>query len=177
MSTTYPTKQAASKLNLTDNTIRNWSAIYGNFLSEQARPGNGSERRFTETDVTILEYIKQLKADGLREGDIKQRLSETSFAEQEVMAPSQLEVNDAALGVHEAEDAPLVAQNGPDSMAALITALDAINALRNDVETLKGAKVQNQRMLRDAVFVFMAGFVAALVLMLLVIVVVDLWVK
>ena len=118
-----------------------------------------------------------MKTEGLREVDIKQRLSETTFTEQELIAPAQSRVNEAALRVHEVTEAPLVAQNSPETTAALITALNAINSLRNDVEALKQAKVNDRRLVRDTMFLVLAGAVGALVIVLIIIVVVDLWVK
>jgi DNA-binding transcriptional MerR regulator len=89
MSANYPTKYAANRLNVTTNTVRNWSEQYAEYLSLSAQPGQQSERRFTEKDLTVLEYIKQLRSEGLKESEIKQRLAETRFADVEVLSPSE----------------------------------------------------------------------------------------
>lgn len=85
MTTSYATKQAADRLQISPNTLRNWSDAYGDHLSEAARPGTQPERRFTEHDLTILEYIKQLRAEGMEKDQIRQRLGETQFADVEVL--------------------------------------------------------------------------------------------
>ena len=87
MTTSYATKQAADKLQVSPNTLRNWSDAYGDYLSESARPGTQPERRFTERDITILEYIKQLRGENMEKDQIRQRLGETRFADVEVLEP------------------------------------------------------------------------------------------
>src|SRR4051812_37278140 len=99
MPNTYAAKQAATKLNVTATTVRNWSERFGAFLSASARPGTQPERRFTEKDLTILEYVKQLKAEGFREEAIRERLAETTFQDTEVIEESATTHNIAQLSL------------------------------------------------------------------------------
>jgi len=108
------TKQVATRLNVTTNTVRNWSEIYAERLSESARPGAASERRFSERDITIFEYIQRLKSEGLREGDIKERLKETTFTESEVLTLAQSPAKAGEPVAHETQ----LSVNAPNALAS-----------------------------------------------------------
>jgi DNA-binding transcriptional MerR regulator len=162
MQATCATKQAASRLNVTANTIRNWSDIYGAFLSENARPGAQPERRFSEHDITILEYIKRLKSEGLKEGEIKDRLGETAFAESEVLTPAQPTHNAAQLSADDGTLQPYRDALGlPDGAPAAIVALDVINTLQRRVEAVEVSTQAAKQSQRDYVQGLALGFLAA----------------
>jgi len=140
MPANYPTKYTANRLNVTTNTVRNWSEQYADYLSASARPGQQSERRFTERDLTVFEYIKQLRSEGLKEDEIKQRLSETSFADTEVLSSSENALQEAASAA--------LAQTSPDvttATPALIVALDDLERRFEALERSVGKSQQNQR--------------------------------
>lgn len=122
---TYTTKQTADKLNVTTNTIRNWSSIYGDHLADSARPKGAGERRFTDRDITVLEYIKTLKSEGLREEQIKQRLNETSFSAAEIVDDAQLMTNAAQL-----PEAPVTPVTSPvEASTVLLTLQDVLRRI------------------------------------------------
>ena len=75
-SATRSTAEVAQALGVSITTIQNWSFQFAPYLSEAARPGPGLERRFTEQDVNLLAYIKQLRNDGLQAKQIRLRLAE-----------------------------------------------------------------------------------------------------
>lgn len=161
MTETYATKQAATKLNVTATTVRNWSEHYGAFLSETARPGYQPERRFTERDLTVLEYIKQLKTEGRRDAEVKQRLSETKFQDVEIIEPAPMALNVAQLSI---EAQPSVQESPSNDFAALM----ALNDLRSEITAkfaaLEQTKEETKRnRQRDTLF-FALGLTAGIVL-------------
>lgn len=161
MTETYATKQAATKLNVTATTVRNWSEHYGAFLSETARPGYQPERRFTEKDLTVLEYIKQLKTEGRRDAEVKQRLSETEFQDVEIIEPSPIMPNVAQLSV---DARPAVQESPSNDFAALV----ALNNLRSEItakfEALEQTKEETNRNRQRDTLIFLLGFTAGILL-------------
>ena len=64
-----------------------------------------------------------------------------------------------------------------DVLLAMQRQIEALAGLPAEIEALKAAKVNDRRLVRDAVFLVLAGVVRALVIVLIIIVVVDLWAK
>src|SRR5436190_7158524 len=95
MTPTLATTQAAIKLQVSPNTLRNWSEQYSAFLSATARPGTLPERRFTDKDLTVLTYIKQLRSEGMEKPQIIERLNETHFQDAELLAPEAITLQEA----------------------------------------------------------------------------------
>lgn len=157
MTDTYATKQAATKLNVTATTVRNWSENYGAFLSETARPGYQPERRFTEKDLTVLEYIKQLKTEGRRDAEVKQRLSETKFQDVEIIEPAPMTLNVAQLSI-EAQPAP---QEAPSRDLATIVAL---NDLQTQIKVLERIQEEVKRSRQRDFLLVMMGVVIGVLL-------------
>lgn len=120
MPTTKTTKEAAQVLGVSVGTLRNWSDQYAGSLGETARPGHQPERRFADKDLTVLTYIKQLRAEGLQAEQIRERLAETTFQDVEILQqqttiegdkPQQTTAIDlpTAQGLQHSTPAPLVA--------------------------------------------------------------------
>src|SRR5690242_7556523 len=123
MTTNYATKQAADKLQVSPNTLRNWSDAYGDHLSESARPGTQPERRFTERDLTVLEYIKQLRGEGMEKDQIRQRLGETQFTDVELLeAPTTMLQAPTETGIAPSTEPPETLQ-APQLPAVLLEAV------------------------------------------------------
>ena len=134
MPATLATKQAATRLQVSPNTLRNWSEQYRDFLSATAQPGVQPERRFTEQDVTILTYIKQLRSEGMKEPEIIERLHETTFSAVEVLEPPSEALQPAPISV----EAPSPAQESLQPAPAALVALDDLrNEFRASIESLR----------------------------------------
>lgn len=159
MPTNYATKPAANKLQISPNTLRNWSDQYSTFLSESARPGHKPERRFTDKDLTILTYIKQLRSEGLEQPHITERLSETNFYDIELLEPETPELQPATNVDNELQALP-AAQEGLQSTHTLLVALDDHN---RRLEALERRRL-------DSITAIGLGFVGGLLFMLVVIV-------
>ena len=162
MPTTYTTKQAASKLQVSPNTLRNWSDQYAGFLGESARPGHQPERRFADKDLTVLTYIKQLRAEGLQAEQIRERLTETTFQDAEILQQQTTIEGDkpqqtTAIDLPTAQEAQHLT---PAPLVALV-----------DLERLIDAKLEAiQRVKEPSFFVGLGlGFIAAGVLFLLIV--------
>lgn len=68
------TSQVANLLGVSDNTIRNYSKEFPEFLSESANPEKYAERYFTDLDVEILGVIVGWKKQGYTYEQIRDKL-------------------------------------------------------------------------------------------------------
>jgi len=139
MPTNYATKPAANRLQISPNTLRNWSDQYSAFLSESARPGHKPERRFTSKDLTILTYIKQLRSEGMEQPHIVERLKETKFYDIEVLEPDTTELQPVT-AADEQSTAPPAVQDGLQLGPAPIVAQDYIIATERRLAALERSK-------------------------------------
>lgn len=139
--TTLATKPAASKLQISPNTLRNWSEQYSQFLSPSAQPGVQPERRFTEKDLTILTYIKQLRSEGLQVAEITERLSETSFQETEILEATTEAIQPASSGSIALQTTPEGLQQAP----APIVGQDYLLSIERRFEALERSVKEEMR--------------------------------
>lgn len=58
-------KAAAALLDISVSSLRNYCATYKAFLSADASPAPGSERRLSDQDVAILQRVVELKRQGM----------------------------------------------------------------------------------------------------------------
>ena len=159
MPTTRPTKETAQALGVSVSTMRNWSDQYAAYLSETARPGHVPERRFTDKDLTVLAYIKQLRNEGMQAEQIRIRLSETTFNDIEI-------ITQQATTDFSKPDSVVVPQNAPDAPETAqlaIRLLDSMNAMQRQIDGIQHAR-------RDNIMMFGFGFIAAALMFLLLIV-------
>lgn len=71
------TGEIAERLGVSDNTIRNWSRDYANYLSDQgAGLQPGATREFTQDDVIVLATIAEYRDSGLTHEQISDLLDE-----------------------------------------------------------------------------------------------------
>lgn len=145
------TKEAAQTLGVSVATLRNWSDWFAVALSESARPGHKPERRFTGLDMVKLTYIKQLRSDGLQAEQIRQRLTETTFQENEIIATTN------ANKPQQTAIEPI--QNAPETHSAAQLPMVALDDLRNEFNAKLAAVEQRTR---PNVWWFAAGLVAGL---------------
>jgi DNA-binding transcriptional MerR regulator len=161
MPTTRATKEAAQMLGVSVSTMRNWSDQYAEYLSETARPGHLPERRFTDKDMTILSYVKQLRSEGMQADQIRTRIDETAFNEVEVIT-QQTTTEDYS----PQQTAPEI----PQATQALVM---VVQDLQRQMTALQQARQEERqedyRQLRDGVFMFGAGVIVALLIMLILI--------
>jgi DNA-binding transcriptional MerR regulator len=136
MPTSHPTKPASDKLQVSANTLRNWSEQYSDFLSLGARPGSKPERRFTEHDLTVLTYVKQLRSEGLERPAIIERLNETTFENVELLEATLQQTTELA---------PPALPEAPHAMPAVLVVVDAIEKRVNALEQSRQATGQGQR--------------------------------
>ncbi|MGF1506490.1 MAG: MerR family transcriptional regulator, partial [Anaerolineae bacterium] len=57
---TYTTAQIHHRLGVPKPTLRYWSAEYAAYLSERDQPADGRTRRFSPTDLNVLNTLRQL---------------------------------------------------------------------------------------------------------------------
>ncbi len=143
----YGTTDAATACNVTLNTIRTWAKDYSAFLSAGAT-GESGQRVFTARDLEVLKYVAQLRSERMQKGAILQRLDETTFSE--IDTP----LNTTNLAIANAPDPP-------DLTPAPIVTPEYLISIQHDIEALKAAVTEGKRNQRDNMVVFVAGFLAA----------------
>src|SRR4051812_25634270 len=62
-------KQVANRIGKHENTVRNWSRQFAEFLSPA--PAKGEHRHFTDDDGRILGFITRLSDTGMQYEDIR----------------------------------------------------------------------------------------------------------
>ena len=71
----YSVAQVARSLGVTAPTIRNWSAVYGRFLSPQATPAPDEERQYDGDDLAVLSTVAVLRGQREKHRAIEERLA------------------------------------------------------------------------------------------------------
>ena len=67
----------ARLLDVSDSTIRNWSTVYGEFLSEMGQGITpGASRRFDDDDQAVLATVAHFRARGVPRDEIMRTLAE-----------------------------------------------------------------------------------------------------
>ncbi len=159
----------AAALGIQPATLRRWCAYHKDHLSTGANPLAGQARRFNGRDLEVLRTVRALRDQGLTVAAINDQLATMTFA---VIDTSQVDPDEAESAPH----LPIVAgQAGP--AAAGIVPHEYLASIERRFEALEQAKVNDRRLVRDGVFMFMAGGVAVLFIVLIIIVAIDLWAK
>jgi DNA-binding transcriptional MerR regulator len=57
MAASYSTKRAAELTGASRQALRVYTARYSRYMSTEATPEHGGERRFTEADLKLMAYI------------------------------------------------------------------------------------------------------------------------
>jgi DNA-binding transcriptional MerR regulator len=133
--------EVASELDVSPSTLRRWSNEFADHLSDSAgqpQPEPGSKtahRRYTEDDLTTLETIKDLLAEGLTYVQVARRLE---ARQPEILDPEGEPVPGTALstGVPEAAYTP----------AASVLA-DTIHSVSEGQQLLLGSQQANRELL------------------------------
>lgn len=66
----YTTGQAMTVFGVSRETIRNWSADFGAFLSKTSKPGKGKSRVFSDEDMSVFALIADLRKQGASQESI-----------------------------------------------------------------------------------------------------------
>lgn len=73
---TFTPARAAKQVGVPGSTLRHWSKVYAEFLSDVSNPEPGTQRAFTGNDIETLRAIAQLRANGIGQDEIIARLRE-----------------------------------------------------------------------------------------------------
>jgi DNA-binding transcriptional MerR regulator len=161
----------AASLGIQPATLRRWCAYHAAHLSSGANPPAGQARRFDGRDLEVLRTVRALRAQGLTVTAINDQLANMTFA----VIDTEQEEPDTGKDVPQLP--ATTAPNAADSTPGMIVPQDYLAAIERRFEALEQAKVNDRRLVRDGVFMFMAGVCVALVLVLIVLVALQVWVK
>ena len=67
-------KQLADQLGVAPNTIRNWTSVYGEYLTPGANPPQGQRRTLSDHDLRVFAYVTAMKDAGHEQDEIVERL-------------------------------------------------------------------------------------------------------
>lgn len=77
----YGTKEASNLTGISRPALRTYTSRYARYLSTDATPERGSQRRFTRDDLRLLVYVYQATAAGATHENVQQRLADGALEE------------------------------------------------------------------------------------------------
>ena len=77
--TVYNPAKASKEIGVTPNTVRLWCKSFADFLTPDANPPVGQERRLSQSDVAILQLVKECRDQELSIDSIRLKLSQTDL--------------------------------------------------------------------------------------------------
>ena len=170
----YTPQAVAREIEVSVQSVRRWADTYKDLLGDSANPAPGKTRLYIWDDIQILKQIKELRDKGLTPNAITISLSESA----KTISTGDIEtVTELLPALPDAPESTLGAIVALDAILSLQRQIEALAALPAKIRALEQAKVSDRRLVRDGVFIFMAGVVVAVVIMLIIIVVVDFWTK
>jgi len=78
---TYSVAQVVDLLDVPRSSVHRWSKQYADWLSEDATPGRGKARMYTDQDLKVLAYIRRRSSEGLTVALIQQELPRAQLPE------------------------------------------------------------------------------------------------
>lgn len=126
-------KAAAALLDISVSSLRNYCATYKAFLSADASPAPGSERRLSDQDVAILQRVVELKRQGMTTDAIVEALQ----TEDTTTLQPYIDIQPTTTSP-EPLQAPTVATMPADVLAALqVLADDRYSQLQQRMDSLE----------------------------------------
>ena len=117
-------------------TIRNWTRQYAKYLSADANPTPGVERRYDAKDIAVLRRIHELRSDRLTAPDIMAVLDESPPVAVEVMPTIEPSA---------AQDANLATVDTPGTAITLAPVLNDLASRLARLEERTAAQPDAQR--------------------------------
>lgn len=154
---TFTPARAAKQIGIPGSTLRHWSKVYAEFLSDVSNPPSGTQRAFTGQDVETLRAVAQLRANGIGQDEIIARLRENPTTGQQ----KPLERATIAPGVVSGENTQLAPLESilARSMGKVDDVADKLESVDRRLE-----RVESQRsMILIAVVAFAGGAVVVAV--------------
>ena len=159
---TFTPNEVAALTGIAAHSIRRWSEYHSDHLSASANPGTSIARRFTGRDIEVLRHVDTLRRQGLTVPVINEQLKALTFAEVDTGDSEALQAS---------TDAPNAIESAQPVMVAMLDVFATQNRRFEALEaSMKKVEQAEHKLLRDAVFMFMAGSVVTVVLVLIVLV-------
>jgi DNA-binding transcriptional MerR regulator len=170
---TQPPQAMARELDISSATLRRWSDEFAAYLSQEASSAEGTnQRRYTDSDLSILFIIKELMNSGMTYEQVRRELASLTkvsegyaphiapgddmdnadrhdFEEVEPIKPEALEQVEADKKEEEAaeegEQSALVAINGAESAVAFLT--NTLTTLSDSQKSIINSQAANRELL------------------------------
>lgn len=163
---TFTPARAAKQVGVPGSTLRHWSKVYKEFLSDVSNPEPGTQRAFTGQDVETLRAVAQLRANGIGQDEIIARLRENpTMAQQKPL--ERPTIADSALSGENTQPAPL-----QSIVAVSVGKVDALDDKVTDMDRrldrrLERLESSNNRLLITVAVVGGALVVSVIVLIIM----------
>lgn len=131
---TFTPARAAKQIGIPGSTLRHWSKVYAEFLSEFSNPEPGTQRAFTGNDIETLKAVAQLRANGIGQDEIIARLREnpTTPPQKPLESPvSRSVVQNDLDPSHDAIQRFLQASDVRDKLTDIDRRLERVESTRN----------------------------------------------
>ena len=147
---TFTPARAAKQIGIPGSTLRHWSRVYAEFLSDVSNPEPGTQRAFTGQDVETLRAVAQLRANGVGQDEIIARLRENPTTGQ------QKPLESPTTGL----DAPSRANMYPLPLESLLNAsVGKVDAINDKLEAVD-RRLERIESRRNTWLLVLAAFVA-----------------
>lgn len=119
--TGYVTSHITTLFEISPQTVRNWSAEFGRYLSTSAAPGRGRNRVFSEDDMRVFSLIAAMKKAGTTSDEIHASLAAGQRGALPAMMPEQVQT--------------LVMSDHAQAIQTLMQRLDTLEAEKLELQT------------------------------------------
>lgn len=130
----YGPTEAAELLNTSSTTIRRWSEWFAEHLTEDARPGSGARRAFTDSDIATFRRAQKMLRSGLTWEQVNEQLA--------IVEPEEAEPEPA-------HEAPGQRAQQTEPSAALVLWQRMLDAQAGQIEDQRGRLASQEAQLAD----------------------------
>ena len=139
MPTLFSVKAAAAITGVSPQSIRSYTGTYARYLSTEATPAQGKERKFTRDDLRLIKFVYQAIGRG-------------NVTHEQVQ--QQLEQGDLDSFDWEPQDAPSTASDPPQDAGSYlvpVAQLQAAQALMLDAQAREQQAIQREQALQTRI--------------------------
>lgn len=159
----YTAKSAAAMAGVSVATLRNHTVTFAAYLSADASPPTGQERRLHDQDIAVLQRVVELRKQGMGTADIKKTLQneDTSTMVPYIDVAPTVEPQQA---IEAHQPAPMATVDA----GVIVSALDAIQAHQSELmRRVEEIEARSTEKVQFFVWGFLAGAIVLGIVMLL----------
>ncbi len=135
----YTTRQVGTLFGVVNETVRNWTIEFGEYLSPTSKPGRNKNRFYTVEDLEVLSLVSELRKQGMNNAEIHVALKSGERGQAPVLEPGELQL--IASGGKE-KQLSLEIEHLQHSLVKLQSELAEARALAAEAQTLKEENIR-----------------------------------